>query len=71
MSMLDKRLEVLASLSYSSTIYVHGKTAKINELEPICNSIRRVNHKHSHLSPDRVEVPTPDHFMKLILEDHL
>ena len=67
MAMIEKLLEISTTLRYPSTRSAHEKTAEINKQDPI-RKRRRVNHKHPHLPPDRVEGPTADHFMTLSLK---
>ena len=62
MEMVDKLLERFTTLSYSSTISVYEKQ------DPIRNSRKRVNHKHTHLPPGTVEIPTAYHFMTIYLK---
>ena len=65
MVMVDKLWERATTLSYSSARSVHENAAESNARHPIHKGRRRVNHKHPQLPPDRLEVPTADHFMTL------
>ena len=65
LEIVDKLLEILTTLSYSSTRSVHEKMAESNEQDPIRKRRRRMNRKHPHLPPDRVDVPTDENFMTI------